>query len=128
MNFLKNIFSGSDNSKPDSNINWVSLTEMEQLSEIIAISAQHPVLIFKHSSRCSVSRMVLKQFENEWNLGTKMIPYFLDLLVHRDISGQIALLFEVEHQSPQVLVIKNGKAVFNTSHSDIDAGYLKSFV
>ncbi len=128
MSFLKNIFSASEENKPVSKVGWRQLTDLGQLNEIIAESADKPVIIFKHSTRCSVSRMVLKQFENEFDLHEKITPYFLDLLEHRDISNEIASRFVVFHQSPQLIVIKDGNAIFNDSHGSIDAGKLKQFI
>ena len=128
MSFLNNIFSASEENKPVSKVGWRQLTDLGQLNEIIAESADKPVIVFKHSTRCSVSRMVLKQFENEFDLHEKITPYFLDLLEHRDISNEIASRFGVFHQSPQLIVIKNGNAVFNDSHGSIDAGKLKQFI
>ncbi|MBP2281927.1 bacillithiol system protein YtxJ [Flavobacterium sp. CG_23.5] len=126
MSFLKNIFSGSENQNDSSNkINWTALTDLGQLNDIIALSNEKPVAIFKHSTRCSVSRMALKQFENEFDLSDKVTPYFLDLIAYRDISNEIASRFGVTHQSPQLLLIKGGKSVYNVSHSDIDAEALK---
>jgi bacillithiol system protein YtxJ len=119
---------GDSNSKDtsSSNIDWNDLTDLKQLDEIIAESEDIPVIIFKHSTRCSISRMALKTFEREYNIEIgDAKPYFLDLLEHRDISNEIALRFEVMHQSPQLILIKNGKAVYTTSHSDIDAVAVK---
>ena len=122
MSFFKNIFNSSDDTNSKENkINWNELTDLVQLNEIIAISNEKPVAIFKHSTRCSVSRMALKQFENEFNSSDKVIPYFLDLIEYRAISNEIANRFGVTHQSPQLILIKEGKAVYNVSHSDIDA-------
>lgn len=122
MSFFKNIFNSSDDANANENkINWNELTDLAQLDEIIAVSNEKPVAIFKHSTRCSVSRMALKQFENEFNSSDKITPYFLDLIAHRDISNEIATRFGVYHQSPQLILIKNGKAIYNVSHSDIDA-------
>jgi len=95
------------------------------LDEIVKLSNEKPVVIFKHSTRCSISRFALKQFENEFDLDDKVVPYFLDLIEHRDISGEIANRFNVFHQSPQLLLIKGGKSVYDVSHNDIDAGELK---
>ena len=122
MSFFKNIFNSSDDANSNENkIIWNELTDLAQLNEIITISNEKPVAIFKHSTRCSVSRMALKQFENEFNSSDKITPYFLDLIAHRDISNEIATRFGVYHQSPQLILIKNGKAIYNVSHSDIDA-------
>ncbi len=122
MSFFKNMFNSSDEKDSNENkINWNELTDLGQLNEIIAGSNEKPVAIFKHSTRCSVSRMALKQFENEFNSSDKVTPYFLDLIAHRDISNEIAHRFGVTHQSPQLILIKEGKAIYNVSHSDIDA-------
>ncbi|SFF03450.1 bacillithiol system redox-active protein YtxJ [Flavobacterium xueshanense] len=122
MSFFKNIFNSSDDTNSNENkIIWNELTDLAQLNEIITISNEKPVAIFKHSTRCSVSRMALKQFENEFNSSDKVTPYFLDLIAHRDISNEIATRFGVYHQSPQLILIKEGKAIYNVSHSDIDA-------
>ncbi len=72
--------------------------------------------------------MVLKQFENEFDLQDLIAPYFLDLLNHRDVSNEIASRFSVLHQSPQILIIKEGNAIYHTSQSDIEAQNLKMFI
>ena len=126
MTLFKSIFGDSENNNSNaSKINWIELTDLGQLNEIMDLSHQQPVIIFKHSTRCSISRMALKQFENEFDLEGRVTPYFLDLLNHRDISNEIATRFEVYHQSPQLLLIKEGKSVYDVSHSDIDAVELK---
>jgi bacillithiol system protein YtxJ len=84
--------------------------------------------IFKHSTRCIVSKMALKNFENNFNLENKIQPYFLDLLEYRAISNEVATRFNIQHQSPQIIVIKNGVAVYATSHEDIDVLFLERFV
>jgi bacillithiol system protein YtxJ len=128
MSLLKNLFGSSEPTTNNSNVEWIPLTDLGQLNEIINKSTETPVAIFKHSTRCSVSRMALKQFESEFNLTSKVTPYFLDLLEHRDISNEIVIRFGVVHQSPQLILIKDGKAVYNASHSDIAAAELKQFV
>jgi bacillithiol system protein YtxJ len=126
MTIFSSIFgSSSEQNNSTSKINWIALQDLGQLNEIINNSHEKPVVIFKHSTRCSVSRMALKQFENEFDLENKVDAYFLDLLEHRDISNEIASRFGVFHQSPQLLLIKDGKSVYDVSHSDIDAGELK---
>lgn len=133
MSLFNSLFgnsSDSDNKDTNQNgLNWNSLTQIEQLDAIVAASSEKPVVIFKHSTRCSISRMALKNFEREYNLEeSEVAPYFLDLLQHRDISNEIAQKFQVIHQSPQLLLIKNGKSVYDVSHSEIDAEALKSKV
>lgn len=111
----------------ENDIDWNNLTELSQLEQIVAESSGKPVIIFKHSTRCGISRMVLKGFESAYSIDFEEAkPYFLDLLNYREISNEIAVRFNVIHQSPQLLVIKNGVCIFHTSHSDIDAETLKS--
>lgn len=128
MSLFKNIFGSSEEQTSGAKLNWITLTDLGQLNEIIDLSHEKPVLIFKHSTRCSISRFALKQFENEYDLDGKITLYFLDLLNHRDISNEIASHFEVEHQSPQVLLIKEGKCIFNAAHSLIDVQDFKQFL
>jgi len=127
MSFLNKLFGEVGTTNNVSKVNWIPLESISQLDDIASISNEKAVLIFKHSTRCSVSRMVLKQFENEFKLEESITPYFLDLLEHRDVSNEIASRFEVQHQSPQLLVIQAEKAVFSASHENIDAGSLKMF-
>jgi bacillithiol system protein YtxJ len=131
MNFLKNIFkentsNSTETSKED--VAFFTLDKMEQFDEIDEISATKPVVIFKHSTRCSISRMALKQFETEFQFPEEKINwYVLDLLNYRDLSNEIASRYHIVHQSPQIVVIRNGKAIFNESHDSISAEDLKQF-
>ena len=130
MGFLNKMF-GSDNTNRHEDakaINWNNLQDLSDLENVVVDSQEKATVIFKHSTRCSISRMALKQFENEYSFGGAANLYFLDLIAHRDISNEIATKFGVQHQSPQIIVIKNGKAVFSATHSDIDAAKLESFV
>lgn len=127
MSLFNNIFGSSDSKDSASGaLKWSALTDISQLDAIVQESQNTPVLLFKHSTRCAVSRMALKNFEREYAIDADTAkPYFLDLLEHRDISNEIASRFNVVHQSPQLLLIKNGEAVYTTSHSDIDADEVK---
>lgn len=131
MSFLKNIF-GENKSEANQNehveAKFSTLSNLEQLNEIDTISNTKPVVLFKHSTRCFISRSALKQFESEFNYTENQIDwYLLDLLNHRDISNEIAHRYNVVHQSPQIVVIRNGKAVFNESHDGISVDDLKQF-
>jgi len=101
-------------------MNWKELTSEEQLAEINETSKGKPVIIFKHSTRCSISLMAKSRLD-------KMQPvdsadfYYLDLLQHRNISNKIAEEFSVHHESPQVLLIANGECVYEESHNGIMA-------
>lgn len=127
MSFLNKLF-GESESSSISKVNWLPLEIMEQLEEMVKHSFEKPILIFKHSTRCSISRMVLKQFENAFTFEENITPYFLDLLEHRNLSNEIASRFDVKHQSPQVIVIKAGVAVYDASHESIDVEDFKNFV
>ncbi|MFY8065266.1 MAG: bacillithiol system redox-active protein YtxJ [Flavobacterium sp.] len=128
MSFLKNMFGSNEEKQSVSKVGWRPLTDLGQFNEIIDLSTEKPVLIFKHSTRCSISRMVLKQFENEFDLQDIVIPYYIDLLEFRNVSNEIASRFGVMHQSPQIILVKDGKAVYNASHEGIDNSKLAQFV
>ena len=109
---------------------WHPLMNMEQLDEISEESKEKPIVIFKHSTRCGISRMVLSNFERDFDLpgdGNYKL-YFLDLLANRDISNQIAAKFGVQHESPQMLILRDGKVVKHESHHSIGVQDLKEFV
>ena len=103
---------------------WHKLTDIGQLQEIQELSKEQrisAVLLFKHSTRCSISSMALNRLETKWSDNAQIPAYYLDLLNHRDISNEIANLYSVEHASPQVLVIKDGKCIYHNSHNGINA-------
>lgn len=102
-------------------MNWTALRTLDQIREIRSQSKDQPVLIFKHSTRCNISRTSLDRLERSWKadeIGSVQL-YFLDLLSYRDLSNQLAKEFGVEHESPQVLIIKNERAAYDRSHFDI---------
>ena len=111
-------------------MNWIKLESENQLTEIQQKSHSENVLIFKHSTRCSISRAALDRLERSWNPEEikNVQPYYLDLITHRTVSNQIAENFDVEHQSPQVILIKGGQAVYDRSHFDIDFKSIKEAV
>lgn|SRR5690606_2248318 len=121
MNFIKKLFGTTAEVKDTKLLPWIVLNSLDQLSEIEAKSITKTQVIFKHSTRCGISRMVLSQFEKDFDaLSTNLDLHFLDLLNHRDISNAIAERFNVVHESPQLLIIKNGTAVVNASHGSIN--------
>ncbi len=101
-------------------MNWIRLESVDQLREIKEKSEEKPILIFKHSIRCSVSVMVLNRLERNWKEESCVQPYFLDLISFREVSNQIAEDFDVQHQSPQAILIKDGEVIFYESHIGID--------
>ena len=101
-------------------LTWIPLTTIHQLEEIKQQSNTKTVLIFKHSTRCGISSMVIKRFEAMFKEEHQSFSvYYLDLLNYRNISDEIGFTFQVMHQSPQLLIIKNGVSVFHASHYDI---------
>jgi bacillithiol system protein YtxJ len=100
-------------------MNWTPINSPAVLAELDQASATGLVLIFKHSTRCSISATALGRLERQWNDAAGIRPYFLDLLAHRDLSGRVAEHYGVGHESPQVLLIKNGRCVYHASHLDI---------
>jgi bacillithiol system protein YtxJ len=109
-------------------ISWNTLDSVEKLDEIIALSHSNDidaVAIFKHSTRCSISSISLKRFELDYIENPRVPMYFLDLLRYRSISNLVAETFNVEHESPQLLIIKNGKCILHESHMEIRASMLE---
>jgi bacillithiol system protein YtxJ len=99
-------------------MNWTSLESAEQIDEIKHQQGYH--LIFKHSTRCSISMMVKKRFELDWDKLPGDLPiYFLDLIKYRELSGKIANDFHVPHESPQLLLIKDGECILDLSHGEV---------
>lgn len=102
-------------------LNWNNLAEINDLDTIVKESFDKTVLIFKHSTSCSISSIAKRRIEEDWtNEGNHKI-YYLDLLRYRPISNAIAERFEVHHESPQILIISDGECVFEASHLDITA-------
>ena len=101
-------------------MDWNALESLEDWKGALEASHTQPVVVFKHSTRCSISRMALKMTQQRWDLPDTTSAYLLDLLNHRDVSQAIAQDLEVEHQSPQLVLIRNGKAVHHANHSNID--------
>jgi bacillithiol system protein YtxJ len=109
---------------------WQPLTQPEQLQEIVRESHEQPVLIFKHSTSCSISAAAKGKIERQWAdaglADTKL--YYLDLLRFRPISSEIAEQFGVRHESPQLLLIRDGECQYNASHMGIRLSDVKSAV
>ncbi|NJW51436.1 bacillithiol system redox-active protein YtxJ [Salinimicrobium oceani] len=107
---------------------WHALTESKQLEEIEKESEKQPVVIFKHSTRCGISKMVLNNFEREYDLpkDKEVKLYFLDLLANRELSNEVASRFGVRHESPQMIIIRDGKVVHHASHHSIDLASVKA--
>lgn len=99
-------------------MNWKPLTEESQLSELLQESFETPVVIFKHSTRCPISSMAKARLDGK--TPPENVPfYFLDLIAYRSLSNAVASTFKVHHESPQVIVLRNGEATYEESHNGI---------
>ncbi|RYZ62042.1 MAG: bacillithiol system redox-active protein YtxJ [Chitinophagaceae bacterium] len=94
---------------------WIHLTDEEQLKQLIASSESKPQVIFKHSTRCSISSVAFQRLQKA-KQPEGLDFYYLDLLAHRPLSNKVSEVFRVHHESPQVLVIRNGQCVYDESH------------
>jgi len=131
MGIFNDLFSGKNTNSEEQQdqLTWIQLTSVDQLIEIEQNSAKRPQIIFKHSTTCGISSMVLRSFKNSYFLeGNQADLYFLDLHRYREVSNEVAYKFQVFHQSPQVLVIKNGSAVANESHGGITSLNLSHYI
>jgi bacillithiol system protein YtxJ len=107
-------------------ITWKELVDTQTVDEIVGLSSQTPYLIFKHSTRCSISAMAKMRLEHSWDFGADEIqPYYLDLIAFRQVSNYIAEKFSVYHESPQALLIWQGECIYDASHLDISVPELK---
>lgn len=124
MGFLNKIF-GSDEPQKSSLQFWNTIESEEDLNKAVEQSSQKKVVLFKHSTRCFISKTVLKNFEKEVQNSDKDVAYyFLDLIAYRSISNKIADQFGVTHQSPQMIVLENGKAIKDASHQSISVNLI----
>ncbi|CAA7197488.1 MULTISPECIES: bacillithiol system redox-active protein YtxJ [Chryseobacterium] len=119
MSFFNKIFSNNERDSTQNKI-WKIIESEDDLKNAIDQSFHHKVALFKHSTSCFISKMVLKNFERDFeSIEVDTDMYFLDLKAHRSISNKIAEEFEIRHESPQLLVLENGKVINNASHEDI---------
>jgi len=99
---------------------WNPIVSIAQVDEIVAKSQEKPQVIFKHSTRCIISKMVLSQWEEDiQHMPESVDLLYLDLLQHRDVSNALAERFQVRHESPQVMLIHRGSCVYHASHEQI---------
>lgn len=105
---------------------WKELTNIEQFTTLVDESQKHgsAFVVFKHSTRCSISSMAKRRVDDKWDI-TDLPLYYLDLIQYRDVSNYIEQSLNVEHQSPQLILVKNGKAIYDASHMSISIDKLK---
>ena len=106
---------------------WKNLELLSTLDELDAMSYTQPILILKHSTRCSISHIAKARLDREENI-TGVEFYYLDLIKHRDISNQLAEKYNVHHESPQVLLLHKGECVYDESHNGITIAEIKEQV
>jgi len=99
-------------------MHWIHLTDEEQLKNIISKSQSKSQVIFKHSTRCSISSLALQRLQKAQQPGDVDF-YFLDLIAYRNLSNKIADTFKVYHESPQILIIRDGECIYDESHTGI---------
>ena len=121
MSFIEKLFGGRKEVKEEKLLPWIPLNDIQQLNHIEEKSKTKTQVIFKHSTRCGISRMVINQFVDNYSLTEKDLDlYYLDLLDFRDVSNEVGYKFQVIHQSPQLLVINKGVVVAHDSHGAIN--------
>lgn len=115
----KGIFKKGGSHQEESSV-WKSLQSEESLKELIEQSHLKPQLLFKHSTRCGISRMVWSQNRSRLeSLADSADLHFLDLLTYRDVSNAVARDLQIPHESPQLLIVHQGEVVAHDSHGGI---------
>jgi|TARA_B100000780_G_C21109229_1_gene448136 bacillithiol system protein YtxJ len=129
MGLFNKILGSKVKEEKETNVNWIPFNSLEQIKTIKELSKSETILVFKHSTRCSISSMVIKRFENLFDSSMNNIKvYYLDLLNFRAISDEVGYSFQVQHQSPQLLIIRNEVAVLNVSHYDITTVNIQKYL
>lgn len=106
-------------------MSWINLKDFTVLKDLEQESFNFTCLIFKHSKRCSISLMVLDRFKRNFFNYNMVKCYLLDLLACREISNEISEKYKIEHESPQILLIKKNTCVYSASHNMIDSEIVK---
>lgn len=129
MGLFNRFFSSNTEEKQENVLPWIDLTAVSQLENVKEKSQTKPQFIFKHSTRCGISRMVMNQFVKDFDFEENQVDlYYLDLIQYREVSNAVAETFNVVHESPQILVIKNKTVITHESHGAINDVDLKAFI
>ncbi|MFV9551205.1 bacillithiol system redox-active protein YtxJ [Algibacter sp. PT7-4] len=129
MGLLNKIFGTSSEPKEEKVLPWIALNDLKQLSAIDEKSKSKLQVVFKHSTRCGISRMVMNQFIEAYHLNEDQLDlYYLDLLNFREVSNEVGYKYQIMHESPQILVIKNGVVLAHASHGAINEVDLNKFI
>jgi len=119
MALFKKLFNSENSNSHNKEFNWINFTSEDQMNSILEDSHRQPQLIFKHSTRCFTSSMAKKEFEKMYSQNESLNFYFINVIADRSLSNMVAETFNVRHESPQLLVVKDGKVDIHASHSDI---------
>jgi bacillithiol system protein YtxJ len=129
MGLFNKILGSKVKEEKETNVNWIPLNSLEQIKTIKELSKSETIFVFKHSTRCGISSMVIKRFENLFDSSMNNIKvYYLDLLNFRAISDEVGYSFQAQHKSPQLLIIRNEVAVLNVSHYDITTVNIQKYL
>ena len=129
MGILNKLFGTTSEEKEEKVLPWIELISKDQIEAIHEKSKTKTQVIFKHSTRCGISRMVMNQFVDTYDLDKNNVDlYYLDVINSREVSNEVGYYFQVIHESPQLLVIKNGLAVAHPSHGSINDIELEQYV
>lgn len=121
IHFQMGLFNKIFGKQLESKLHWTNMSGMDDLDAAIQYSFELPVGIFKHSTRCSISAVAKSRLERGWGFEEGQEPkmYYLDLIVYREVSNAIASRLGIHHESPQLILLRNGAVVYDASHSDI---------
>lgn len=119
---------GFFSSKPKVVFPWKNITTEEQLQSIWEEDTAQPRVFFKHSTRCSISAMALGRFQEKWTGEKECDLYFIDLIANRSVSNLLESLSQVQHQSPQLILVKNKEVIYTASHSEIEARVIEKLL
>ena len=129
MGLFNRILGSKQKVEVETFVNWIPFNSLDQIKMIKELSKSETILIFKHSTRCGISSIVKKRFESLFEISKSNVKvFYLDLLSFRTISDKVGHSFKVEHQSPQLLIIKNEVAVKDASHYDITSVNINKYL
>ena len=104
---------------------YLNLDNFSQINEILKLDK---AIIFKHSTQCPISADALAEFESFLSEDPAVMAYYVDVIKDRSLSQKIAQTFNIQHESPQILILERGKVKFNTSHRNIKKQTLLSSI
>ena len=120
MGLLDKLFGTSERPEEEKRLDWIQLVDTDQLSSLESASYERPQIIYKHSTTCGISSMVLGMFSRSYPLEKDRADlYFLDIHSYRSLSNEIASRFGVRHESPQLILIQEGNVILHRSHGAI---------